>query len=95
VSKKGLSERDICTKFITPAIARAGWDVHAQVREEVGFTKGRIIGSGEPPFAEQRRIVAKVEELMALCDELEARLTATATTRRHLLESILAKALSA
>lgn len=38
-----LSERDICTKFITPAIVKAGWDVHSQIREEVGFTKGRII----------------------------------------------------
>jgi hypothetical protein len=34
------SERDICTKFITPAIQQAGWDIHTQVREEVSFTKG-------------------------------------------------------
>jgi type I restriction enzyme, R subunit len=26
VDKTDLSERDICTKFITPAIERAGWD---------------------------------------------------------------------
>lgn len=42
-----LSERDICTKFITPALAKAGWDVATQVREEVGFTKGRIIVRGK------------------------------------------------
>lgn len=47
VSKKDLSERDICTKFITPAITRAGWDVHSQIREEVSFTKGRIIVRGK------------------------------------------------
>lgn len=41
-SKHQLSERDICTKFITPAITRAGWDIHTQVREEVTFTDGRI-----------------------------------------------------
>lgn len=46
MSKKHLSERDICTKYITPAIESAGWDVHAQVREEVYFTKGRIIVRG-------------------------------------------------
>jgi type I restriction enzyme R subunit len=46
VSKKQLSERDICTKYITPAIEKAGWDVHAQIREEVSFTKGRIIVRG-------------------------------------------------
>ena len=45
--KKSLSERDICTKFITPAIKQAGWDVLSQVREEVSFTKGRIIARGK------------------------------------------------
>lgn len=46
-----------------------------------------------PPLAEQRRIVAKVDELMSLCDELEAQLTTTATTRRRLLEATLHEAL--
>ncbi|HEY3490529.1 MAG TPA: DEAD/DEAH box helicase family protein [Candidatus Deferrimicrobiaceae bacterium] len=43
----GLSERDICTKFISPAINRSGWDIDTQVREEVSFTKGRIIVRGK------------------------------------------------
>jgi type I restriction enzyme, R subunit len=47
VDKKQLSERDICTKFITPAVQRAGWDVLSQIREEVSFTKGRIIVRGK------------------------------------------------
>ncbi len=47
MSKKDFSERDICTKYITPAIQAAGWDIHAQVREEVTFTKGRIIVKGK------------------------------------------------
>ena len=47
-----------------------------------------------PPLTEQHRIVAKVDELMALCDELEARITTTATTRRQLLEATLVEALS-
>lgn len=42
-----LSERDICTKFITPAIQQAGWDIQTQVREEVSFTNGRIIVRGK------------------------------------------------
>ena len=46
VDKKALSERDICTKFITPAIERAGWDLQNQLREEVYITKGRIIVRG-------------------------------------------------
>jgi len=47
VTRKDLSERDICTKFITPAVTRAGWDIHSQIREEVSFTKGRIIVRGK------------------------------------------------
>ena len=45
--KKKLSERDICSKFITPAVTNAGWDLHSQIREEVSFTKGRIIVRGK------------------------------------------------
>ena len=45
-SKKDLSERDICTKYITPAITRAGWNIETQVREEVYFTAGRIYVRG-------------------------------------------------
>ena len=48
-----------------------------------------------PPLAEQHRIVAKVDALMALCDRLEASLTTAVETRRRLLEAILAGALSA
>ncbi len=45
VDKKELSERDICTKFITPAIKKANWK-ERQIREEVELTKGRIIVKG-------------------------------------------------
>jgi len=47
MDKKSLSERDICSKYISPAIAMAGWDMQKQVREEVSFTKGRIIVRGK------------------------------------------------
>src|ERR1700730_13810131 len=47
MNKKELSERDICTKYITPAVKQAGWDELAQIREEDGFTKGRIIVRGK------------------------------------------------
>lgn len=42
MEKKQLSERDICTKYITPSIEDAGWDRHSQYREEVNFTDGKI-----------------------------------------------------
>lgn len=47
MNKKDLSERDICTKFITPAIVKAGWDKNAQIREEVSFTAGKVIVRGK------------------------------------------------
>ncbi len=47
MNKKDLSERDICSKFIGPAVKRTGWDGMMQIREEVAFTKGRIIVRGK------------------------------------------------
>jgi type I restriction enzyme S subunit len=47
-----------------------------------------------PPVAEQQRIVAKVDELMALCDRLEAQLTTTHTDSRRLLEAVLHEVLA-
>jgi type I restriction enzyme S subunit len=47
-----------------------------------------------PPLAEQQRIVAKVDELMVLCDQLEASLTSAATERARLLEALLHEALA-
>jgi type I restriction enzyme S subunit len=47
-----------------------------------------------PPLPEQHRIVAKVDELMALCDQLESHLTTTQTDNRRLLEAVLHEALA-
>lgn len=43
MNKKDLSERDICSKYITPALIQSGWDLQKQIREEVTFTDGRVI----------------------------------------------------
>lgn len=48
-----------------------------------------------PPLAEQQRIVAMVDELMALCDKLEQQLSQADQQRRRLLEAVLAEALRA
>ena len=45
--KKSLSERDIITKYILPAIEASGWDKQTQIREEVSFTAGRIFVKGK------------------------------------------------
>lgn len=55
LNKKSLSERDICTKFITPAVVKAGWDVLLQVREEFTFTDGRIIVRGQMAARSKQR----------------------------------------
>lgn len=62
------------------------WGISASNLKEIRFPV--------PPLAEQRRIVAKVDALMALCDRLEANLTAAAATRRRLLDALLTEALA-
>ena len=47
VDKKTLSERDICTKFITPAVEKSGWNKLTQLLEEVSFTDGKIYVRGK------------------------------------------------
>jgi type I restriction enzyme, S subunit len=60
------------------------------------ITKGRLeaLLIPLPPLAEQHRIVAKVEELMNLCDQMEAQITVTEQDSRRFLESVLADALA-
>jgi len=62
------------------------WGISASKLKEVPFPV--------PPLAEQHRIVAKVDELMAVCDQLEAQLTTTQTDSRRLLEAVLHEALA-
>lgn len=48
-----------------------------------------------PPLAEQQRIVNRVDELMTICDQLEAQLTSTQEQSRRFLEAVLHEALAA
>jgi type I restriction enzyme, R subunit len=47
MDKKTFSERDICSKYITPAIIQSGWDSQKQLLEEVSFTDGKIYVKGK------------------------------------------------
>lgn len=47
MNKKMLTERDICTKYITPSVIESGWDIMNQIKEEVYFTDGRITVRGK------------------------------------------------
>lgn len=55
IDKKKLLERDICTKYITPALENAGWDKHLQILEEVSFTDGKIYVRGKFTARGQRK----------------------------------------
>jgi type I site-specific restriction endonuclease len=46
MSKKDLSEADICDRYITPALYEAGWK-KSQIRREYGFTDGQMIVRGQ------------------------------------------------
>jgi type I restriction enzyme R subunit len=47
MNKKQLSERDVCTKYITPALEKSGWDILTQIREEFPLTNVRILVRGK------------------------------------------------
>jgi type I restriction enzyme, R subunit len=55
MNKNQMSEIDICMKYITPAIEKAGWNVDKQVRREVSFTDGKIIVNGKTIKRGQRK----------------------------------------
>ena len=90
IDKKSLSERDICTKFITPAIKDvAGWGI-TQFYEE--FTLGKIPLRGKRVTRKVRDdyIVKCVEQLLGWCDALAAQLKSAEEERGRLVESVLA-----
>jgi type I restriction enzyme S subunit len=65
----------------------------AVMQMNISQDKLRAIPIPLPPISEQRRIVARVDELMAVCDALEAGLAEATTARTRLLEATLADAL--
>jgi type I restriction enzyme S subunit len=79
----------------SPFFQKVIHDVQVGVsREGLSMKTLRLFPMLLPPLAEQHRIVAKVEELLALFDRLEAQLTTTQTEGRRLLEAALHEALN-
>ena len=95
------------TSFVVPsffhltmkAMRQAGYFVsiaqHAIHQASVNQTKVKNANFNLPPLAEQRRIVAKVDELMVLCDELEQRQQSRQHARDQLQHSALHHLLAA
>ena len=68
--------------------------VTGTAQPKMNQTRMNSIPVALPPLSEQHCIVAKVDELMALCDRLEAELGSAGGTRNRLLESLLQDALT-
>jgi type I restriction enzyme S subunit len=66
---------------------------HGIGNRDLGLTRMILITIPLPPLAEQKRIVAKVDELMAICDQLEKQLESQQKESRRLLEALLHEAL--
>jgi type I restriction enzyme S subunit len=90
-----LINRFFVCQFLNSPVAKsfAAEENHGMTRERINLANAKSIPIPLPPLAEQHRIVAKVDELMALCDQLEQQLSQADQQRRRLLEAVLAEAL--
>jgi len=90
----------VCTRFAShylnspTAQEFAAAHHHGMTLTRIGLGNFRRIPFPLPPLAEQHRIVAKVDELMTLCNHLETQLTTTQTETHKLLNSLLHEAIS-
>jgi type I restriction enzyme S subunit len=75
--------RDIVERYCSTTVGN--WGISAKNLKTVPIPL--------PPLAEQHRIVAKVDELMAICDQLKARLSDAQTTQLQLTDAIVEQAI--
>jgi type I restriction enzyme R subunit len=108
INKVKLTETGNITKLILPAIKDADWDDMTQIRQEVKLREGKVIVRGQISMRKIVKsadivlyhklciphavIETKVNEPMALCDQLKARLADSQTTQLHLTDAIVEQA---
>jgi|SRR5215469_4401728 len=91
---KQISSRYLATYFSSPTATAQLHGRQRGLKNSLGLDDIRHVVVALPPLVEQERIVDKVSELMALCDDLEDALTQREDARSRLLESVLTAALS-
>jgi len=91
-----LVDRNYIGWYLNSPVAKrfAGDENHGMTRERINLSNAKALPIPLPPLAEQHRIVAKVDELMALCIQLEQQLSQAEQSRRGLLEAVLLEALA-
>jgi type I restriction enzyme S subunit len=90
VIKTGLFPHYLCLHLASP-YCLAYYDEHGKGTAQKGIYLGQLseLPIAVPPIAEQHRIVAKVDELMALCDQLEAQHNNAADAHEQLVSHLL------
>ncbi|WP_408587131.1 restriction endonuclease subunit S [Novosphingobium sp.] len=90
----GPTSLDYLTLYMNSPTGRAELFKHMKSTAQPSLSMGTIreVWVALPPLAEQQRIVAKVGQLLALCDDLKARLATAAETRKYLADAIVERA---
>ena len=84
-------DRTYIRHFLNSPVAKslAAEENHGMTRQRINLGNAKALPVPIPPLAEQRRIVAKVDQLMALVDELETQLAASRATAKNLLQALV------
>lgn len=109
INKKNLTETDVITKFILPSMKEADWADMPQIHQELKLHDGKIVVCGQiatrkkvksadillclKPRTVQKRIVAIIDELTTLCDQLKSSQHQAVQTRLRLADALVYRAL--
>ena len=87
--------RSYVRHFFNSPVAKllAGEENHGMTRQRINLGNAKALPIPIPPLNEQKLIVAKVDELMSLCDRLKARLQTAQTTQLHLADTLVEAAI--